>query len=424
MLERPAGVQGIVFGGYPSHRTMGTVTPLLERSSEMIGGLLRELAEEARSTRFEVAPNPCVGAAVVAGSQVIGRGHHRVWGGPHAEVEAIAAAHRSGVPMSEWDLIVVTLEPCSSRGKTGPCVEAILATGVRQVVVGAIDPDLRHGGRGIAALREAGIEVEFFACRPEAPGSWALEAVSPHFVRWTSHERLRRPRPWVVAKWAQTKSGQLSPPVDVGEGRWISGPASQAEVQILRGRVDAIVTGIGTVRADDPRLSVRAPGDTSKPPLRVVLDSYLTTDPEARMLRPLESVDAAAGREAAGPVLIYCLPGPDAGRHRALTAAGAEVVTLPHDDDGHLALWAVADDLWERGCRRILLEAGPTLIQAHEDAGLIDQYRIYSGDVVGGRGVSLGPLIGELVGGYRGRIDQGQRLDRESGSDVVLELFR
>ncbi|MDF1801123.1 MAG: bifunctional diaminohydroxyphosphoribosylaminopyrimidine deaminase/5-amino-6-(5-phosphoribosylamino)uracil reductase RibD [Planctomycetota bacterium] len=403
---------------------MGIVTPLQERPSELIGGLLRELAEEARRTRFEVAPNPCVGAAVVAGSEVIGRGHHRVWGGPHAEVEAIEAARKSGVPESEWDLIVVTLEPCSSRGKTGPCVEAILATGVRHVVVGAIDPDLRHGGRGIEALRDAGIEVEFFACRPEARGSWALEAVSPHFVRWTSHERLRRPRPWVVAKWAQTKSGQLSPPEDVGDGRWISGPASQAEVQVLRGRVDAIVTGIGTVKTDDPRLSVRAPGDASAPPLRVVLDSYLITDPRARLLRPLNSVDAVVGREAAGPVLIYCLPGPDAGRHRALTAAGAEVVTLPHDDDGRLSLWSVADDLWERGCRRTLLEAGPTLIQSYEDAGLIDQYRIYSGDVVGGRGASLAPLIGELVGGYRGRTDKGQRLDRESGSDVVLELFR
>ena len=396
---------------------MGTVLPVQERPSELIGGLLRELAEGARRARFEVAPNPCVGAAVLAGGQVIGRGFHEVWGGPHAEVAAIAAADQSGVPRSDWDLMVVTLEPCSSRGKTGPCVDAVLATGIRHVVVGAIDPDLRHAGRGIEALREAGVEVEFFASRPEAPGSWALEAVAPHFLRWTDHERLRRPRPWMVAKWAQTRTGQLSPPEDIGEGRWISGPASLAEVQLLRGRVDAIVTGIGTVQADDPRLSVRPPGDASRPPLRVVLDSYLTMGSETfgtRLLTPLDTVDAAAGREAAGKVLVFCLPGPKAERHRALTEAGAEVVTVPGDDEGRLSLCAIADDLWERGVRRALLEAGPTLTVVADEAeqrrriglawveagggGLGEQGRAQSAVLVGGHLLHTGPDAGDVAG--------------------------
>ena len=123
-------------------------------------------------------------------------------------------------------------------------------------------------------------------------------------------------------------------------------------------------------------------------------------------------------------MLVYCLPGPKADRHRALTEAGAEVVTVSGDDEGRLSLWAVAEDLWERGCRRVLLEAGPTLLEAWQAAGLIDQYRIYSGEVPGGRGPSLASMIDSLVTGHFGREGEAARLDRESGSDVVLELFR
>ena len=406
---------------------MGIVTPVQDRPSELIGSVLRELAAGAYRYRFEVAPNPCVGAAVLSGGRVLARGFHEAWGGPHAEVHALAAARDTNVPPSDWDTLVVTLEPCSSAGKTGPCVEAILEAGIGHVVVGAIDPDPRHAGTGIEALRAAGVEVEVFPCRPEARGSWALEAIAPHFLRWTSRERLRRPRPWVVAKWAQTRTGQLTPPEDVGEGRWISGPESLAEVQVLRGRVDAILTGIGTVTADDPRLSVRAPGDVGSPPLRAVLDSTLTMGSETyggRMLAPLDTVEAAAGREAAGQVLVYCLPGPKAERHRALSEVGAEVVTIPGDDEGLLSLWAALEDLWERGCRRVLLEAGPTLIQAFHEAGLLDQVRIYSGDVSSGRGPSLASLVETLVTAHFGRDAEVARLDRESGADVVLELFR
>jgi diaminohydroxyphosphoribosylaminopyrimidine deaminase / 5-amino-6-(5-phosphoribosylamino)uracil reductase len=391
--------------------------------------LLERLGEQARAFRFEVAPNPCVGAAVLSAGRVIGCGFHGRWGGPHAEVEALAAAAKSGVPKERWDTLVVTLEPCSSTGKTPPCTQAILQSGIRRVVVGALDPDPRHGGHGLTVLRDAGLDVEFIPARPGMHGSWALEDIARHFTDWNSVERLRRPRPWLIAKWAQTLTGQLSPPENVGEGRWISGPASLDEVHRLRGQVDAILTGVGTVRADDPRLSVRLPGDTTRAPMRVILDSYLTTSPDARLFQdPEPAYDTAENRlENQGPVYLLCKSGPDAGRYRALEAVGARIVTMPGSDDGRISLRATTDWLWNQGVRRALLEAGPILTRAFHDAELLDQVRVYSGNVVGGRGQTLAPLIHELID--RDRLIRS-RLDRESGDgpqrefgDAVIELF-
>ena len=204
-----------------------------------------------------MAPNPCVGAAVLSGGRVVARGFHERWGGPHAEVQALAAARARGEEAG--DTVVCTLEPCSTQGKTGACTDVLLAAGLSRVVVGAHDPDARHRGRGLELLRERGLE-----CLELTRGA-PLDQVAPHFLAWNATERVRRPRPWVIAKWAQTRSGQLTPPADVGEGRWISGPESLAEVHGMRGRVDAILTGVGTVLRDDPRLTVRPPGGPIHP---------------------------------------------------------------------------------------------------------------------------------------------------------------
>jgi diaminohydroxyphosphoribosylaminopyrimidine deaminase/5-amino-6-(5-phosphoribosylamino)uracil reductase len=365
--------------------------------------LLEELAAEAVRFRFEVAPNPCVGAAVLAGKRVIGRGFHEVWGGPHAEVQALAAARASGVPQSEWDTLVVTLEPCSSVGKTPACTELVRSSGIRHVIVGALDPDLRHQGAGLRLLQEAGIDV--LLCDDIAP----LARVAPHFLSWTSQERVRRPRPWTIAKWAQTRTGQLIPPESVGGGRWISGPEARREVQLLRGRVDAIVTGVGTVLADNPRFSVRPPGDTSRPPARIVFDSYLRTPPDAALF-------AAPGPgEAAGPVRILCLAGLDGPRGRALVEAGAQIHALHVSSEREISLREAQAWMWEQGLQRVLLEAGPTLLSSCLAAGLVDQLRIYTGAVNGGRGPSLADSLA--------RVKLETRLDRELAGDSVLEAF-
>lgn len=369
-----------------------------------VRALLRELGEASRAHRFEVAPNPCVGAAVLSGTRVVARGYHEVWGEGHAEVNALAAAATSGVPSERWDTLVVTLEPCSTSAKTGPCVEAILATPIRTVVVGELDPDPRHRGRGLQLLRDAGLEVVLLE------GVTPLSEVAPHFVRWTSFERLRRPRPWTIAKWAQTLSGQLSPPAEVGDGRWIASPESLAAAQVLRGRVDAIVTGIGTVLEDDPRLSVRPPGTSENPPLRIVLDSYLRTPPEARLFeRPSE-----AG-EVAGSVHILSLAGADSARARALEEAGARVHGLHGADRHRLRLRDVQTWLWDQGLRRVLLEAGPSVLGSYFEENFLDQLRVITGSVRGGRGASLGPTLASA--------HILERRQGELGADSVLEGF-
>jgi diaminohydroxyphosphoribosylaminopyrimidine deaminase/5-amino-6-(5-phosphoribosylamino)uracil reductase len=369
----------------------------------LIRRLLEELALEAQRFRFEVAPNPCVGAAVLSGTRVLGRGYHEFWGGPHAEVQALEAARASGVPASAWDTLLVTLEPCSSQGKTPACTELVRASGIPRVIVGALDPDRRHQGAGMRILQEAGCEVLLY------DGFTPLASVAPHFLRWTDPDRVRRPRPWTIAKWAQTRTGQLVPPENVGGGRWISGPEAQREVQLLRGRVDAIVTGVGTVLADDPRLSVRPPGELGRPPARVIFDSYLRTPPEAALLR------SSGSGAASGPVHILCLAGLERARERALIEAGARIHPLHVSSEREISLREAQVWMWEQGFQRVLLEAGTTLLSSYLAAGLVDQLRIYTGAVNGGRGPSLAE---SLV-----RLKLEGRADRELGGDSVLEAF-
>jgi len=368
----------------------------------VVNPLLEELRRECLEHRFEVAPNPCVGAAVVSGERVVGRGYHEVWGGAHAEVNAMNAAREAGVPESEWDALVVTLEPCSSEGKTPPCLGAILDAGVPRVAIGAIDPDPRHSGAAVRLLEEAGVEVRI--C--EEPG--LFEEQNAAFCGWVTPERVRATRPWTIAKWAQTRTGQLSPPEDIGEGRWISGPDSLEDVQRLRGRVDAILTGVGTVKSDDPRLTLRAPGG-GEAPLRVVLDSYLRTPTTARLL------EEVAQDESGGEVVVLTLAGSDGARWRALKDAGAQVVGLRGDEEDRVSLVEAHVWLWERGVRRVLLECGPELLASHFESEFVDQVRVYTGDVSGGLGVSLGLTLAGL--------SLASRADRECGSDAVLEGF-
>ena len=377
-----------------------TLSPALARH------ILRELGEAAQTTRFEVAPNPCVGAAVMSGSRVVARGFHEAWGGPHAEVNALAAAAKSDVPKEEWDTLLVTLEPCSSVGKTGACVDLIRESGIGRVIVGALDPDPRHKGKGLEILQAAGVEILV------DPVPSPLEVVAPHFLRWNDFDRRRRPRPWTIAKWAQTLSGQLTPPSDIGNGRWISGPASLHEVHQLRGRVDAIVTGVGTVLHDDPRLTVRLPhgaDDYVNAPARVVLDSWLRTPPGARLF------EEPGEGEFGGPVHIMALPGSDPIRRRALEAAGAQV----HSNRGMDRHTLDLRDLWTwlaaQGFQRVMLECGPTLLLSVLEKGFVDQLRVYTGNVRGGEGENLAPWLTSA--------NLEERLHREAGGDAVLEAF-
>jgi diaminohydroxyphosphoribosylaminopyrimidine deaminase/5-amino-6-(5-phosphoribosylamino)uracil reductase len=365
--------------------------------------LLHELGAEAARFRFDVAPNPCVGAAILSRGRVIARGYHERWGGDHAEVEALEIATRSGVPRAEWDTMVVTLEPCSTRGKTGPCTQAIMEAGIELVVIGAVDPDPRHQGQGIRFLEDAGLEALLLT------GAAPLEEVAPHFLQWICPDRLRRPHPWVVAKWAQTGTGQLMPPKGHGDGRTISSPESLEQVQHLRASVDAILTGVGTVVADDPRLTVRAPARTVQAPDRIILDSGLRTSPDARLFGPPE-----AG-ESAGPIRILCTTGPDRAREKALLVAGAGIYGMRGDNRRFLNMRGVMSWMWDMGYRRVLLESGPTLLESCFEAGFVDQVRVVTGPVRGGRGESLGSRL------QPAKLEA--RRDGECGPDSVLDAF-
>jgi len=256
--------------------------------------------------------------------------------------------------------------------------------------------------RGLRILREQGVDVELIEeAAPLRP--------APYFVRWTGTERLRRPRPWTIAKWAQTRSGQLVPPPEVGGGRWISGPESLAEVHVLRSHVDAIVSGVSTVLRDDPRFTVRPPAHATRAPMRVILDSYLRTPPTSRLFAP------PAPGEAAGPVHVLCSGSANPERYRALVAAGATVTSLHSDEDDRLRLRDVQAWLWSQGVRRTLLETGPQLLTRYFEHGFVDQVRVYTGNVNGGQGESMAQWLTSL--------SFEARLDRECGDDSVFEAF-
>jgi diaminohydroxyphosphoribosylaminopyrimidine deaminase/5-amino-6-(5-phosphoribosylamino)uracil reductase len=311
--------------------------------------LLERAVALAEGGRFAVEPNPLVGCVLARGGRVVGQGFHRAYGGPHAEVEALRAAGRRARGATAW----VSLEPCASRGKTGPCTEALLAAGVRRVVSAARDASMARGRRA----REARLAARGLASahRP-SPAAWAL--LRPF------EKALRARRPWVVLKWASSLDGLVA--ARPGKRTRISGAAADRFVHGLRGRVEAVAVGVGTVLADDPRLDCRLPGGPphGRPqPLAVVLDSRLRTPVRSRLVRL-----ARAGR----PLLLVSAR-PPAARRRALERIpGVEVVTAP-GRGGRVDLAGALRLLRRRGVARLLVEAGPGVAGALVREGLVDQ---------------------------------------------------
>src|SRR5262245_52454147 len=214
---------------------------------------MRRALELAERGRGAVEPNPLVGAVLVRDGALVGEGWHQRYGGPHAEVHALAAAG----PAARGATLHVTLEPCCHPGKTPPCTDAVLAAGVARVVAAMSDPFPRVAGGGLARLRAAGLEVEVGLCEAEA-----CRLNAPYL------KLLSRGRPWVHAKWAMTLDGKMA--TRTGDSKWIRGGGSRRLVHELRGRVDAVVVGLGTALADDPALTARPPGP--RVATRVVLD--------------------------------------------------------------------------------------------------------------------------------------------------------
>ncbi len=312
-----------------------------------------------------VAPNPLVGCIVLdADGAMAGSGLHRRCGDDHAEVEAI---HDAG-NCAAGGTMYVTLEPCNHTGRTPPCTQAIVAAGISRVVIGTNDPNAESGD-GIGALRAAGVEVEVIDHQPSAD-------VSAPF-----RYRLETGLPWLIAKWAQTVDGAIA--TRTGDSQWISSPASRAVVHRHRGRVDAILTGIGTAMADDPQLTAR------NVRLRTVA-RRIVIDPSLRL--PLDSNLIATIGQA--PLTLVCLDASGDSRHAELEAAGVEVVSYP-GQSGRLVLRDVLGDLAKQHVlSHVLVESGPGLMYSLLKEDLVRELAVFIAPMLLGDGQALPPLDG------------------------------
>jgi diaminohydroxyphosphoribosylaminopyrimidine deaminase/5-amino-6-(5-phosphoribosylamino)uracil reductase len=334
-------------------------------------------------------PNPRVGCVIAAGERVVGEGWHRRAGEPHAEVFALQAAGEAARGATAY----VTLEPCCHHGRTPPCADALVAAGIGRVVYAMRDPNPRVDGGGAARLAAAGVAVEGGMLEREA-----LE-LNRGFA-----SRMTRGRPWVAVKLAASLDGGTALPG--GESRWITGEAARADVQRLRARASAVMTGSGTVIADDPRLDVRLPG-TERQPLRVVLDSRLRTPPGARILAP------------PGTALILCSEA-EPGRAAALREAGAEVLAVGSSAGG-VDLAAALAALAARQVNELLVECGAGLAGALLSAGLADELLLYLAPTLLGRGAR--PLAElETPASLAGRLQFSIVESQDVGGDLLLRL--
>jgi diaminohydroxyphosphoribosylaminopyrimidine deaminase/5-amino-6-(5-phosphoribosylamino)uracil reductase len=348
---------------------------------------------------YTTHPNPRVGCVLVRDGVIVGEGFHRRAGEPHAERNALAEAGERARGATAY----VTLEPCCHHGRTPPCSDGLIEARVARVVVAMTDPNPRVAGQGIAQLQAAGIRVDQGVMTAQA------QALNPGFIA-----RMSRGRPFVRCKLAMSLDGRTA--MASGESKWITGEAARLDVQRLRARSDAIITGIGTVRADDPAMNVRlsaaelpgvASDDYLLQPLRVVLDPDLQMSPSARMLN------------LPGPTLVVSTTD-DESRRRALEAAGAEVIQLPRRGLG-IDLERLMEMLAQRGINEVLIESGPTLAGAAVAAGVVDQLTIYAAPILMGsdaRGLLNLPALTEM----KHRIDLEIEDLRMVGADLRIRV--
>ncbi|MED5389442.1 MAG: bifunctional diaminohydroxyphosphoribosylaminopyrimidine deaminase/5-amino-6-(5-phosphoribosylamino)uracil reductase RibD [Pseudomonadota bacterium] len=329
-----------------------------------------QLAERALYT---TDPNPRVGCVLVRDGQVVGEGFHARAGEPHAERHALAAAGDRARGATAY----VTLEPCSHTGRTGPCADALVEAGVARVIAAMEDPNPQVAGQGMARLRGAGVETASGLLQGEAL------ALNPGFV-----SRMTRQRPYIRIKIAASVDGRTA--MASGESQWITGPAAREDVQRLRARSSAVITGVGTVLADRPSYTVRphqwargdyrAPGGTDwvRQPLRVILDRTLKTPPDVPVVSAPGHCLLVAGEQHPG-------------RQNALESAGAEVIHLPASGSG-IDLQQLLKELNRRECNEVLVECGATLAGAFVREGLFDELIVYMAPAL--LGSSARPLLG------------------------------
>ncbi len=343
-------------------------------------------------------PNPLVGCVLVRDGRIIGEGWHEKCGQAHAERNALADCARRAAEEPAGERCAdtapnadpargharratayVTLEPCCHTGKQPPCTEALIAAGVARVVVGSRDPNPLVAGKGSAKLREAGIRVDEDALRAEC------DELNPIFFRFIS-----RKTPYVVAKWAMSADGKIA--CASGDARWVSGPESRRDTHELRHRLAAIAVGIDTVLADDPLLTCRRQDEPGNQPLRVVLDSRLRIPEDCALVRSCAQGEAPLAVATCASVDD---PATDAGaKAQRLHALGVEVLHVPQDAVGHVAVRPLLSALGEKGIDSLLVEGGSGIHGAFFDEGAVDEVVVYLAPKVVGGADAPGPVAG------------------------------
>ena len=348
--------------------------------------MARALSEAERG-RGGVEPNPMVGAVVVRDGNLIAVGHHQRFGGPHAEVIALREAGEA----APGTTVYISLEPCSHHGKTPPCADALIQAGVSRVVAAMRDPFPKVSGGGFQKLRDAGIEVEV-GCLGEQ--SARLNAA---YLK-----RLLVGEPYVIAKWAMTLDGKTA--TSTGHSAWISNPSSRSRVHETRGRMDAILAGIGTVIADDPLLTARPPGP--RVAARVILDRLARLPIESRLAR------------TAGEIPVWLAVGPEAPAERLsrLKDVGVEILQFPGADS--VPIHALLRELATRSVTNVLVEGGSRVLGSFLDEGAVDEVDVYIAPIVEGGSHRFSPVAGRGVP----RMSEALRLERQEVSVIENDI--
>jgi diaminohydroxyphosphoribosylaminopyrimidine deaminase/5-amino-6-(5-phosphoribosylamino)uracil reductase len=332
---------------------------------------MRIALESARRGQGWVEPNPMVGCVIVRDNVVIGQGFHRQFGGPHAEIEALDSLGSAGD--ANGATAYVSLEPCCHHGKTPPCANALIRAGIGRVVVAMVDPFAEVDGGGLRQLNDAGIETTVGVL-----GEQAENLNAPYL------KKVRTGKPWVIAKWAMTVDGRIA--TAGGESQWITGEASRAEVHQLRGRVDAIAVGMGTVEADDPMLTARLIEPPPRVATRVVFCRHRVPAIASKLVQSASEI----------PTILIAGPKHDGDNLGELESRGVVVIDTDSDDPIEMVS-ATLSELGKREMTNVMLEGGGELLASFLTAGQIDECHVYIGAKAFGGMNAKGPIAGSGV---------------------------
>jgi len=352
---------------------------------------LKNCLKLAENGRFSCAPNPMVGAVIVSDGEIVGEGYHKYAGEAHAEINAITNAKDK----TKGAILFVTLEPCSTHGRTPPCTEAIIRSGIKKVIIGTIDPNPAHSGKGLEILKNAGIEVEFI----NDPDCKNLNEKFNHFISTGL--------PFVHAKWAMTLDGKIA--TRNGDSKWISCDESRKFVHKMRAEHDAIMTGSGTVMKDDPQLNVRIEGEWRQP-VKIIIDSLCRTPLNAKILK------------SGAKTIIACGENAQTEKIHALENSGAEILKISVGANNKIILPELFEKLTAKNISSVLVEGGGTLLGALFDNKLINRTTVFIAPKIIGGTESISPIGGTGIEKIANAIILDNLNFRQIGCDFMFSV--